>query len=249
MTNSARGNYVSVSGGLFNVGVDKASSVAGGGWNSALASYSAVNGGYSNNAHGRYAAISGGRDNFAYGKACSVGGGGWNEVDGNYTVISGGLTNRATGTCAAVSSGKNNHAVGYAANIAGGGWNSVDGRYSFIGGGYQNRVLENYVVVYDGVKSIDDDRPLGAAANKKLMSELESNPNIAQTFAMAQNGETMPDIPEMARFWSSVQNMFGIIGTGEATVEPTVKSVADRLRKLDKMKMWRRRHYLAGESG
>ena len=109
--------------------------------------------------------------------------------------------------------------------------------------------LENYVVVYDGVKSIDDDRPLGAAANKKLMSELESNPNIAQTFAMAQNGETMPDIPEMARFWSSVQNMFGIIGTGEATVEPTVKSVADRLRKLDKMKMWRRRHYLAGESG
>ena len=106
------------------------------------------------------------------------------------------------------------------------------------------KFLEEYVVVYEGVKAMDADRPLGAVANKRLMTELESNANIAHTFALAATGETMPDIPEMKRFWSSMQANLQPMVTGEVKVEETMADVAKRLRKLDTMKMWTRKHYL-----
>jgi maltose/maltodextrin transport system substrate-binding protein len=77
-----------------------------------------------------------------------------------------------------------------------------------------------------------------------LMTELESNANIAHTFALAATGETMPDIPEMKRFWSSMQANLQPMVTGEVKVEETMADVAKRLRKLDTMKMWTRKHYL-----
>lgn len=104
--------------------------------------------------------------------------------------------------------------------------------------------LEDYVMPYEGVSTLNDDRPLGAAANKRLMVELESNPLIAHTFNMAATGETMPDIPEMRRFWSSWESHLGGLATGEHEVEPTLTRIGERLRRLDEMKMWSRRHYL-----
>lgn len=104
--------------------------------------------------------------------------------------------------------------------------------------------LEDYVVVYEGVKAIDADKALGATANKALMAELEADLLIAHTFAMAATGETMPDIPEMKRFWSSMETALGNIMTTDASIPATMTSVGDRLRKLDEMKMWSRKHYL-----
>lgn len=107
------------------------------------------------------------------------------------------------------------------------------------------KFLEEYVVVYEGVKTLNDDRPLGAAANKQLMAELEANPRIAHTFAMAATGETMPDIPEMRRFWSSWEAHLQEMAMGEIPVQATLERIGERLRKLDDMKMWSRKHYLA----
>jgi len=106
------------------------------------------------------------------------------------------------------------------------------------------KFLEEYVIVYEGVKAIDADRPIGAAANKQLMAELESNADIAHTFALAATGETMPDIPEMKRFWSSMSANMQPMISGEIPIEATMKNIAKKLRKLDKMKMWSRKHYL-----
>lgn len=106
------------------------------------------------------------------------------------------------------------------------------------------KFLEEYLTVYEGVKTMNDDRPLGAVANKKLMAELESNPHIAHTFAMAATGEAMPDIPEMRRFWSSWTAHLTGMANGEKPVEATLDQIGKRLRKLDKMKMWSRKHYL-----
>lgn len=105
--------------------------------------------------------------------------------------------------------------------------------------------LEEYVVVYEGVKTMNDDRPLGAAANKQLMAELDANPRIAHTFAMAATGETMPDIPEMRRFWSSWEAHLQEMAVGELPVQATLEKIGERLRRLDEMKMWSRKHYLA----
>lgn len=107
------------------------------------------------------------------------------------------------------------------------------------------KFLEEYVAVYDGVKTIDNDRPLGAAANRQLQSELNSNPLIAHTFALAATGETMPDIPEMKRFWSSMQANLQPMVNGEKPVDATLEDISDKLRRLDNMKMWSRKHYLA----
>ncbi|MFQ3231620.1 maltose/maltodextrin ABC transporter substrate-binding protein MalE [Reinekea sp.] len=110
------------------------------------------------------------------------------------------------------------------------------------------KLLEEYVVVYDGVKAIDTDRPIGAAANKQLMAELESDAFIAHTYVMAATGETMPDIPEMKRFWSSMEFALADIVNNNASVQSTIDSVGARLRKLDTMKMWSRKHYLTSTS-
>lgn len=115
------------------------------------------------------------------------------------------------------------------------------------------KFMEDYVIVYDGVKTIDADRPIGAAANKMLQQELSSNPNIAHTFTQAATGETMPDIPEMKRFWSTMQAQLQQMIDGSLPVEATLKDIAKKLRRLDNMKMWSRKHYLAapatGEEG
>ena len=106
--------------------------------------------------------------------------------------------------------------------------------------------LEDYVVVYEGVKTIDADRPIGAAANKQLQAELNTNPLIAHTFALAATGETMPDIPEMKRFWSTMQTNLPLMVQGEKPVDATLDDIGAKLRRLDSMKMWTRKHYLAG---
>ena len=108
-----------------------------------------------------------------------------------------------------------------------------------------NKFLEEYVSVYSGVKTIDTDRPLGAAANKQLQAELNSNPLIEHTFAMAATGETMPDIPEMKRFWSSMQANLQPMIMGDLPVEATLKDISKKLRGLENMKSWTRKHYLA----
>ena len=108
-----------------------------------------------------------------------------------------------------------------------------------------NKFLEEYVSVYSGVKTIDTDRPLGAAANKQLQAELNSNPLIEHTFALAATGETMPDIPEMKRFWSSMQANFQPMIMGDLPVEATLKDISKKLRGLENMKSWTRKHYLA----
>ena len=48
--------------------------------------------------------------------------------------------------------------------------------------------LENYLLSYEGLRTMNNDVPLGAVANKKFMEELKSDPRIAATFEGAMNG-------------------------------------------------------------
>lgn len=105
--------------------------------------------------------------------------------------------------------------------------------------------LEDYVVVYEGVKTIHADRPLAAAANRKLQSELGADPLNAHTFALAEKGETLPDIPEMKRFWEVLQGHLQQMVLGDIPIETTMTDIAQKLRRLDRMKVWTRKHYLA----
>ncbi|OZG75156.1 maltose ABC transporter substrate-binding protein MalE [Hahella sp. CCB-MM4] len=107
------------------------------------------------------------------------------------------------------------------------------------------KFLEDYLLTYEGLKVVNADKPLGAVANIRLMKELARDPLIFHTFESAEKGELMPDLPEMKRFWSLFSTKLPQMLKGEADISPTLADIAGRLRKLDELKGWRRRHYLA----
>ena len=89
--------------------------------------------------------------------------------------------------------------------------------------------LLNYLLTDKGLSEMNDDKPLGAAALKSFEAKLESDPRIAQTMANAQMGDIMPSVPEMTRFWSSLQSALKNATTGRQTVDEALKTAEDRI--------------------
>ncbi|MAZ66304.1 MAG: maltose/maltodextrin ABC transporter substrate-binding protein MalE [Kangiellaceae bacterium] len=89
--------------------------------------------------------------------------------------------------------------------------------------------IENYLLAVDGLKTVNDDVPLGAVANKAFMKELASDPLIAATFENAQLGEPMPNIPEMGAFWDAMGKALGNVTNGRQKVEEALNDAAKRI--------------------
>ena len=90
--------------------------------------------------------------------------------------------------------------------------------------------IENYMLSVKGLKTINDDVPLGTPASKALFAELKSNPNIQATMASAQDGSPMPNNPEMGRFWSSMASALGNVADGRQTPKEALDSAATRIK-------------------
>lgn len=88
--NTLRGEFSSVSGGLWSVASGLFSSVSGGSGNEASGNYSSVSGGQMNDATGRFSSVSGGYANDASGMHSSVSGGDGNDAVGDRSSVSGG---------------------------------------------------------------------------------------------------------------------------------------------------------------
>lgn len=61
--------------------------------------------------------------------------------------------------------------------------------------------LENYLLTDDGLATVNNDKPLGAVALKSYQEQLAKDLRIAATMQNAENGEIMPNIPQMSGFW------------------------------------------------
>ena len=61
--------------------------------------------------------------------------------------------------------------------------------------------LENYLITENGLKTMNDDKPLGAVTLKTFQQVLAKDSRIAATMTNAENGEIMPNIPEMTAYW------------------------------------------------
>lgn len=61
--------------------------------------------------------------------------------------------------------------------------------------------LENYVITDNGLETINNDKPLGAVTLKSYQKILEKDSRIAAAMINAENGEIMPNIPEMTAYW------------------------------------------------
>jgi maltose/maltodextrin transport system substrate-binding protein len=65
---------------------------------------------------------------------------------------------------------------------------------------------------------MDADAPIGVPALKSLCDEMVAkDPLIKVTYENCQNGDVMPNIPQMGKFWSSMKAAFEIATDGGAT--------------------------------
>lgn len=90
--------------------------------------------------------------------------------------------------------------------------------------------IENHMLSVQGLKTINDDVPLGTPASKALFAELKSNPNIQATMASAQDGAPMPNNPEMGRFWSSMQSALQNMTEGRQSPKEALDAAAKRIK-------------------
>ncbi|WP_421681876.1 maltose/maltodextrin ABC transporter substrate-binding protein MalE [Stutzerimonas urumqiensis] len=105
------------------------------------------------------------------------------------------------------------------------------------------RFIEDYLTSAEGLAEINAEKPLGAVANLEIMARLSQDPLIAHTFASAERGEIMPDIPEMKRFWALATPRLASMLNGEKPIPETLAYISGRLAKGAQLQSWRRRHY------
>lgn len=61
--------------------------------------------------------------------------------------------------------------------------------------------LENYLLTDEGLATVNNDKALGAVALLSYQQTLAQDPRIEATMKNAENGEIMPNIPQMSNFW------------------------------------------------
>ncbi|MDB2384557.1 maltose/maltodextrin ABC transporter substrate-binding protein MalE [Endozoicomonas sp.] len=89
--------------------------------------------------------------------------------------------------------------------------------------------LENYLLIKKGLKTMNDDVPLGAVANRQFMQELERDPRIAATYKNVKNGLVMPNVPEMGKFWSAMESALRNITSGRQSYTNALNGAAKRI--------------------
>jgi len=90
--------------------------------------------------------------------------------------------------------------------------------------------IERYLLSLPGLRAMQAHVPLGVPANLELLAELrQADPLVAGTDAAAQLGEPMPNIPEMARFWTAMNAAVQGITQGREGVNEGLARAARRV--------------------
>jgi maltose/maltodextrin transport system substrate-binding protein len=93
-------------------------------------------------------------------------------------------------------------------------------------------LLEKYMITAEGLKAIDADSPLGVPSVQALADEMSAKSQLIKgTYENCLNGVVMPNIPQMGRFWSSMEAAFKIASSGNATPEEAIKDAAKSMSK------------------
>ncbi len=89
--------------------------------------------------------------------------------------------------------------------------------------------LERNLLTVEGLKTVNADVPLGTPANKAFFKELSKDPNIAATMKNVSQGEPMPNIPEMGKFWSAMASALENITNGRQAPKAALDAAAARM--------------------
>jgi maltose/maltodextrin transport system substrate-binding protein len=91
--------------------------------------------------------------------------------------------------------------------------------------------LESYLITNDGLRTVNDDKPLGAVALTSFQNELGADQRIAATMDNALNGEIMPNIPQMSLYWDSVAKAITNTVDGKLTTDEAFDMAKERMVK------------------
>ncbi|CAV25466.1 maltose/maltodextrin ABC transporter substrate-binding protein MalE [Vibrio sp. 10N.222.54.F12] len=91
--------------------------------------------------------------------------------------------------------------------------------------------LENYLFQDDALKTMNDDKPLGAVTLKSFQKILESDDRIKSTMTNAENGEIMPNIPQMTAYWFAEGAAIDNAMQGKQTVREALDTAAKQITK------------------
>jgi len=90
--------------------------------------------------------------------------------------------------------------------------------------------IENYLLTMDGLKTLDSDVSLGVTAHKEFYKTRASDPLIAATMQNIKTGLLMPSLPEMGKFWSSMQSALENISQGRQKPKEALDNAAQRIK-------------------
>ncbi len=90
--------------------------------------------------------------------------------------------------------------------------------------------LENHMLKTEHLKTMNDDVPIGAPANKAFYTQLASDPLIVATMENAKRGAPIPNIPETGRFWSALDAAIEAITNGLQSPTDALNGAAARMK-------------------
>ena len=89
--------------------------------------------------------------------------------------------------------------------------------------------IENYLLTDEGLEAVNNDKALGVVALNSFQAKLDKDPRIATTKENAVNGEPMPAVPEMNKFWSSFETALKNVCSGRQGVNEAADTAAKRI--------------------
>lgn len=90
--------------------------------------------------------------------------------------------------------------------------------------------LKNHLLTDAGLRTVNNDVPLGVPALKSYYEELAKDPLIVASKASVDAGGLMPNVPEMGRFWSAFGSALSNATNGQATPQKALDLAAQRIK-------------------
>ena len=92
--------------------------------------------------------------------------------------------------------------------------------------------IEDFLISEEGLKAMNDAKPIGIPSLMSLAKQLEQeNPLLKEMEICVEQGQVMPNIPEMGRFWSAVGSALQLATNGQAQPKAALQEAAENMRK------------------
>jgi maltose/maltodextrin transport system substrate-binding protein len=92
--------------------------------------------------------------------------------------------------------------------------------------------IEDFLISEEGLNAMNEAKPIGIPSLRPLAEKLDKeNPLLEEMKICVEQGEVMPNIPEMGRFWTALASALQLATNGQAPVQTALDEAAENMRK------------------